>query len=480
MKKQRVVLRGFDEPDRASASQLLSAAGYSVVSTVTASEIVAVGPLGWTAEGNLSTDRCTAVVPWDELRRLIVADRSQPASGSAGRRPVIEYRGDHAQVVGVPVAISPEHLAPSSSAEQFSRICLDRPFLEVLRAVALGVAYGFPTALEGVTAASKTTVVLWLAYKLGYRVVRLNMNGQTDTTELIGRYVPATGAEAKWDLASLIRLKNHLKPATVNLIQSAMTEGRPLDWAESAVISAAEGIPLARWCFHEGVIPQSLRNGWWVLLDELNLGESAVLERLNPVLEMPPSLLLSEGDGTQFGGVGGIAIHPSFRLFATLNPSDYAGRNVLSPAFKDRFVNWHQARTPGEREYLEQLRFLVYGIQPEVVMDQHVFQGETVSPVHGCLQRDKDIDSMLAALACCQASLSSATSSKRNSAYAFTRRSLNALMDLWASRITVDPTSNLRKVLGDCLTDLYWNRISEPGDRKAAMGLAEASGLPIN
>jgi midasin (ATPase involved in ribosome maturation) len=72
---------------------------------------------------------------------------------------------------------------------------MDRPFLETLRAVALGVLYGMPVALEGDTAASKTSAVLYLAHLLGQPVVRLNLNGHTDASELVGRYVPADSTD---------------------------------------------------------------------------------------------------------------------------------------------------------------------------------------------------------------------------------------------------------------------------------------------
>ena len=47
-----------------------------------------------------------------------------------------------------------------------------------------------------------------------------------------------------------------------------------------------------------------------------------VIERLNPVLETPSTLLMSEGDHTRWGP-GGLPVHPEFRLFATLNPAEY-------------------------------------------------------------------------------------------------------------------------------------------------------------
>ena len=35
-----------------------------------------------------------------------------------------------------------------------------------------------------------------------------------------------------------------------------------------------------------------MKNGWWVLLDEVNLAEPQILERINSVLETDPGLAL--------------------------------------------------------------------------------------------------------------------------------------------------------------------------------------------
>jgi hypothetical protein len=61
----------------------------------------------------------------------------------------------------------------------------------------------------------------------------------------------------------------------------------------------------------------------------------------------------------------------------------------------------------------------------------------------------------------------------------FTRRSLNALLDLWVARIREGGTSTARASLAASLKDLYWNRIATPADRNAAIGVAEAAGLPM-
>ena len=75
-----------------------------------------------------------------------------------------------------------------------------------------------------------------------------------------------------------------------------------------------------------------MRNGYWVILDELNLAPSEVLEALNRLLDDNRELNIVETQKT-------IKAHPKFRIFATQNPTEgYGGRKELSQAFMNRFI----------------------------------------------------------------------------------------------------------------------------------------------
>jgi midasin (ATPase involved in ribosome maturation) len=75
--------------------------------------------------------------------------------------------------------------------------------------------------------------------------------------------------------------------------------------------------------------------GYWVVLDELNLAPSEVLEALNRLLDDNRELFIPETQET-------IKAHPHFMLFATQNPAGvYGGRKVLSKAFRNRFLEIH-------------------------------------------------------------------------------------------------------------------------------------------
>lgn len=65
-----------------------------------------------------------------------------------------------------------------------------------------------------------------------------------------------------------------------------------------------------------------MRNGYWIILDELNLAPSEVLEALNRVLDDNRELYIPETQTV-------VKAHPNFRIFATQNPPGiYGGRKV--------------------------------------------------------------------------------------------------------------------------------------------------------
>lgn len=88
---------------------------------------------------------------------------------------------------------------------------------------------------------------------------------------------------------------------------------------------------------------QAVRKGWWIVLDELNLAPSDVLEALNRLLDDNRELFVPELQET-------IRPHPHFALFATQNPPGvtYGGRKTLSKAFRNRFMELHVGDIPDD------------------------------------------------------------------------------------------------------------------------------------
>lgn len=161
-----------------------------------------------------------------------------------------------------------------------------------LRRLSRAVAAGpWPVLLEGPTSAGKTTLVEYLAARCGHKVVRINNHEHTDVQEYTGSY------------------------------------------------SSDENGSLS---FCDGILVKALRHGHWVILDELNLAPSEVLEALNRLLDDNRELYLAEINET-------VKPHPNFHLFATQNPSGvYGGRKPLSRAFRNRFVEIHMGDIPSD------------------------------------------------------------------------------------------------------------------------------------
>lgn len=102
------------------------------------------------------------------------------------------------------------------------------------------------------------------------------------------------------------------------------------------------------------MLVSALRNGDWVVLDELNLAPSDVLEALNRLLDDNRELYIPEIDEV-------IKPHPNFMLFATQNPAgQYGGRKQLSRAFRNRFLELHFTDIPqNELEIIIERKSLV-------------------------------------------------------------------------------------------------------------------------
>ena len=89
--------------------------------------------------------------------------------------------------------------------------------------------------------------------------------------------------------------------------------------------------------FVESEFVEAVREGWWVLLDNVNSAPSEVLERLNSLTEDNPMLNLYENANGQILTQQNGGIHPNFRLFTTANLNRIY-TNKLSSAFLNRVI----------------------------------------------------------------------------------------------------------------------------------------------
>lgn len=158
---------------------------------------------------------------------------------------------------------------------------VERNLLNLVRATS---TRRYPVLIQGPTSAGKTSMIEFLANYSGNKFVRINNHEHTDLQEYLGTYVSGSDGKLR---------------------------------------------------FQEGILVQAMRQGSWIVLDELNLAPTDVLEALNRLLDENRELLIPETQEV-------VRPHENFMLFATQNPAGlYGGRKVLSRAFRNRFLELH-------------------------------------------------------------------------------------------------------------------------------------------
>jgi hypothetical protein len=435
--REAVVLARMTDEEKTEASAWLRVRGYRIVSSARVASLALVGEGAGKDELSHLRAMTGKALTLREFKASRPSESAAPVVMSAPVRepapePLLVVDEESVRLAGITLPKRQGAGAMVPPAAQFAHLVIDQPLAETMRAIAVGISHGRPVALEGETAAAKTTAALYLAHLLGQSVRRLNLNGATDAGELVGRFAPAPGGGFR---------------------------------------------------FVESVLPQAMRHGDWVLLDEINLAEPQCVERLNPVLELPPTLILSEHDGTVFGGHGGIPVHADFRVIATYNPAAYTGRNALSPALRSRF-HVHCAKAPGLQQDLDLLRRLVHGTQPVVTLAGQRWQAASSAPVHPTLAQWPETDAFLGALAKFHNHVAKAAGQgggeaslgrDRSERYCFNRRSLLFLVSMLGRALAAgaDPDTALRTAIGD----IYLGQLDNTADERAVVRMAEACGL---
>ncbi len=156
-----------------------------------------------------------------------------------------------------------------------------------LRRVLRAMQISKPILLEGSPGVGKTSLIAALASMSGHTLVRINLSEQTDITDLMGSDLPVP--------------------------EDNDSSGASFKWCDGALLRA-------------------IKNGHWVLLDELNLASQSVLEGLNSCLDHRASVYIPELGQT-------FDCPPTFRIFAAQNPlAQGGGRKGLPKSFLNRFT----------------------------------------------------------------------------------------------------------------------------------------------
>ena len=328
-----------------------------------------------------------------------------------------------------------------------AQFTLDSQTLEVLSTLADGVNHTLPTLLEGPTSASKTSTIEYLAAISGYTCHRVNLKGQTDTSELLGKFVPDATAEP----------------------------GKP------------------QWKWQDGLLVVAMKEGHWIILDEINLAEPQIIEAFNSVLETPPSVTLTDNGGVKIGPGGQFPVHPNFRVFATMNPG-YRGRQPLSPAFQNRWTNRKHLKAPQKAQLEAMLIHHTFGEQPSVKIHGEEYQSPRSSAKPG-YERLRELDrlpvqTLLSRLAAFHEAISQKAENSDigrdlDPGHIFTRRDLDTFLGYIAraekfnrkTAVKTNLTSNPVRIVLDALELVYLNKLHNGDDITKVKALLGANNL---
>lgn len=149
-----------------------------------------------------------------------------------------------------------------------------------LQHLEFGIKQNLNILLTGETGTGKTSMIRELAQITGNQVVRFTLTGETTVDEFVGKYE---------------------------------LENKNTIWKD-------------------GVLIRALKEGHWLVVDEINAALPEILFVLHSLLDDDRYVMVSNHDGEI------VRPHSNFRFFATMNPmEEYAGTKELNKAFASRF-----------------------------------------------------------------------------------------------------------------------------------------------
>lgn len=449
---------------------------------------------------------------------------SEADTPGPGEAPMAEKKKETEQKFPVPIEHSPDgkklyifdlelempDCAPELKQfvpplEKFRYLCQDERTLEVLYKAAEAYKLKEPCLLEGEPATSKTSAVEYLAALLGQPYRRMNYNGQTDTSELIGKFVPNDG-DARILFENLFQNPSSLSVESQKVLQEAQSQNRGLTKFESQKIASNEGLKISDWKWEDGFLTFCATKGCVFLNDELGFAEPQILGRGLSSLEKTPSIEVSENGGMVIrklteeeevlwpqGKLPGIVpLHPNFRQYGATNPAEtHTGRVAFEPAYKDRWLAYKFIHPPTKEEYSQMLELNVYGRQPVVNFQGDRYQAEAQDPLYPGLAEIPNFSGFLEKLAKFHATLEEMARKReigmsKKDKYIFTRRTLIEFLDyLEHKRIVVDREAGEHYSVKDMPKEIilrawqyyYLDKISDPDDLKKVMDQLDVVGL---
>lgn len=289
------------------------------------------------------------------------------------RKPELTIRDNFVKVGRVTIAKKTKILSLPNTDQRF--FAFTQQSLTLLEKVSCSIVNNEPILLCGETGTGKTSSVQYLANLLGHKLIVVNMNQQSDTCDLLGGYKPVdlkylltpiktefeTLFSISFEISENTKFLTHLSrefhnenwlllfKLMLHVQSSAMKKVKTLDHVSKWKLLGERIRHLERKCklnekgclgfsYIEGSLVKAMREGHWILLDEINLAESETLQCLSGVLDSSsdyPILLLDKADGMA------VTRHPEFRLFACMNPATDIGKKELPLGIRNRFTEFY-------------------------------------------------------------------------------------------------------------------------------------------
>ena len=286
---------------------------------------------------------------------------------------------------------------PASTAANF--VSTDYS-LKLMQTVSSSIKQNEPTLLVGETGCGKTTIVQQLAALTRKNLIVQNLSLQTDSTDLLGGYRPleikhlarpmydsffslfVSHFSRKQNEQFLTFVKNALERKQYKKLSQCFLKASKMgldkfqhgsgasapsnkksthnynafiEWEtfsasakkfERQRVASTSGLAFT---FTEGVLVKAIRNGDWVLLDEINLASSETLQRLFGLLDGSSGTVTV----TERGDTAAVLRHPEFRLFAAMNPATDSGKKDLPSSMRARFSEIYVSELTDARELRE-------------------------------------------------------------------------------------------------------------------------------
>lgn len=311
-----------------------------------------------------------------------------------------------------------------------------RPSACLLQRIASCVAQKEPVLLVGETGTGKTSTIQYLAKSTGHKLTVINMNQQSESTDLLGGYKPVelkfliSPIRQEYDILFrsyfivkdneeflekielfyknqawkiLLQLMRHTAHAAVKKLRERCGEANKNQASEEnasnhsnvdgnvqeeRAIHQDSRFNVDMWrswesllerldklytqvksqyalafSFVESSLVKALRDGSWVLLDEINLANAETLECLSGLLESSSESLplLERGDGEP------VKRHPDFMVFACMNPATDIGKKDLPVGLRNRFTEFYVDELTEQID----LQLLVNSYLKEIGMEKH-------------------------------------------------------------------------------------------------------------